>query len=221
MRVKRKRYIVDWKFQLRFSLMLVLPVLILGGVVIISIFNISKSVLIAQRQQLMTQIASLERVFSRINEISMEKKTNFELKNNIGNLKSFSHDLINANILTLDQLNTLLIKGIFIFVVGLLIFGIFYSHRIVGPIYRIKHLLKNIGEDLRIPFNVRLTDEFYDFFLALENIRKHFLDSRTKAREAIEHISQGLQDIQTGLPPEMSAKIEKLKQEVEGLKGKL
>lgn len=218
MEYKRKRYLVNWKFQLKFSLMLILPVLILGIIIILVISNISKSVITTQRQQLMTQIASLEQSSDELEKASFEKKTSANLKNNIRNLKTFSHDIMNINSFTLRQLNGIVINGILIFTVGLLLFGTLYSHRIAGPIYRIEGILKNMADDFKIPFNFRSTDEFHEFFLALDGLRKRILEDKAGNEQVIERILLILKEIQEKSAPGAQEAIEKLKQEAVKLK---
>ncbi len=218
MEYKRKRYLVNWEFQLKFSLMLILPVLILGIIIILVISNISKSVIITQRQQLMTQIASLEQSSDELEKTSLENKLSVNLKNNVRNLKTFSHDLMNTNSFTLKQLNGIVVNGILIFTVGLLLFGILYSHRIAGPIYRIDRILRNIADNLKIPFKTRSTDEFHEFFLALDGLRKHILEDKTRSEQIIERIPLILKEIQEKSGPGAQEAIDKLKQEVAKLK---
>lgn len=219
MEYKRKRYLVNWKFQLKFSLMLILPVLILGIIIILVISNISKSVIITQRQQLMTQIASLEQSSDELEKIPLERKLSVNLKNNVRNLKTFSHDLMNINSFTLRQLNGIVVNSILIFTIGLLLFGIFYSHRIAGPIYRIEHALKNMADDFKMPlFKSRSTDEFREFFSRLDGLRKHILEDKAKNEQVIERILLILKEIQEKSVPGAQEAIEKLKQEVANLK---
>jgi len=214
MGTQRKKYLVNWGFQLKFALMLILPVLILGSIVIFSVFNISRSILVAHRQQLMTQIGSLERCCEELDYAYIGSKSTAGLKSSIHNLKFFSRDLINTNAFTLGRLNGMVMKAMLIFALGLLILGIFYSHRIAGPIYRIERSLKNAADCLKVPLGARSTDEFRGFFGSLENMRRLLCENSAKNQNVVKSIRGILQGIRLKLPPGASAEIEKLEQEI-------
>lgn len=218
MNMKRRRFIVNWKFQLQYSFVLILPVLILGLCVIASIFNISRSIIITQRQQLMTQIASLERSSGEIDR-AFEGKAGVDLKNNVQNLKSFSHDLMNVNSFAMLQLRSIAVKGILVFIIGLLLFGIFYSHRIAGPIFRVQRFLEALDRDLNLSLKARNTDEFQDFFVALDKLRRQILQIKVDNEELAGRLIEKLGDIQSKVGPDIAAAIEEIKQESAKLRG--
>ena len=218
MNMKRRRFIVNWKFQLQYSFILILPVLILGLCVIASIFNISRSIIITQRQQLMTQIASLERSSGEIDR-AFDGKAGVDLKNNVHNLKSFSRDLINVNSFAMLQLRSIAVKGVLVFIIGLLLFGIFYSHRIAGPIFRVQRFLETLDKDLNLSLKARNTDEFQDFFVALDKLRKQILQIKVDNEELADRLIEKLGDIQSKVGPDIAAAIEEIKQESAKLRG--
>ncbi|MFH0839921.1 MAG: methyl-accepting chemotaxis protein [Candidatus Omnitrophota bacterium] len=73
-----------------------------------------------------------------------------------------------------------LMKNMFILAVLIFIFAIFISHRIAGPIYRIKSIIRGIGEgkfDTRIA--LRKNDELHDLADELNKMQEN-LKSRLK-----------------------------------------
>ena len=73
-----------------------------------------------------------------------------------------------------------LMKNMSVLAVLIFIFAIFISHRIAGPIYRIKSIIRNIGEgklDTRI--YLRKTDELHDLADELNKMQED-LKSRLK-----------------------------------------
>lgn len=79
-----------------------------------------------------------------------------------------------------NKLASALIKNMMILAVLIFIFAIFVSHRIAGPIYRIKSVIRTIGEgklDTRI--YLRKTDELHDLADELNKMQEN-LKSRIK-----------------------------------------
>ena len=76
--------------------------------------------------------------------------------------------------------------------IGLL--GIYFTHKVAGPIYKMKRLLKQVGQgNLRIESRLRKGDELQDFFDAftqmvagLRGMEKQQLDELDKALAALE-----------------------------------
>ncbi len=57
------------------------------------------------------------------------------------------------------------------------LFGIFYSHRIAGPLFNLKRMLKQLGEgNFQLNMHIRKTDEFHDveesFNQMMDNLRE-------------------------------------------------
>lgn len=195
-----------------------LPVLVLGALVLSSVYNISKSIINTQKQQLMSQIASLEGSLDYLSKIKLEEKADSSLRSTVRNLKSFSQEQISINGFALSQLNKIVIESIFIFGVGLFLLGIIYSHRIAGPIFRLQRILQEAAKNILVPIKVRPTDEFQEFFAALENMRRQFLDNKIQRGVMIDNAIQKLENIKKNAPAEISAAIEALKEDIIDLK---
>jgi len=214
--MKRKRYIVNWKFQMKYCLYAILPVLLLGIIISIMIFNINKNIITSQNNQMMSQIASLETALRLLEKSKFDEKAIDELKNNIKNLKLLSQDLIGQSAYELNQLNKIVINGILVLVIGMTFLGILFSHRIVGPIFRIKRIFLELTQYFKIPpveIRVRKYDELQDFFLVLEKVRKFLEDNQLKKEQFIDYLNQKLFEIKKQFP-QISSYLEEIEKEL-------
>ncbi len=69
-----------------------------------------------------------------------------------------------------------------------LIFGLFYSHRIAGPLFNLKRMMRRVGEgDLKAAMKIRKNDEFHDveevFNQMVESLHHRMRDLKTAMRE--------------------------------------
>ena len=87
-----------------------------------------------------------------------------------------------------------LVGGLALMVVLIGLLGIYFTHKVAGPIYKMKRLLKQVGQgNLRIESRLRKGDELQDFFDAftqmvagLRAMEKDQLDELDKALSALE-----------------------------------
>jgi nitrogen fixation/metabolism regulation signal transduction histidine kinase len=87
-----------------------------------------------------------------------------------------------------------LVGGLALMVALIGMLGIYFTHKVAGPIYKMKRLLKQVGEgNLRIESRLRKGDELQDFFDAftqmvagLRAMEKEQLDELDKALGALE-----------------------------------
>ena len=76
--------------------------------------------------------------------------------------------------------------------IGLL--GIYFTHKVAGPVYKMKRLLRQVGQgNLRVEARLRKGDELQDFFDAftqmvagLRDMEKKQLDDVDKAIDAVD-----------------------------------
>jgi hypothetical protein len=216
----RKRYAVNLKFQLKYSAMAVLPILVLGFFIISMTFNISRSVIVSQKQQLMSQISFLEQALNFLNKKETDRKTIEDLKISVRNLKALSQDLIRLNIVGWAGLNQTFLLGLGIFVIGGILLGIMISHRVAGPVFRVQRLLNEFSKNVDIPpIKVRPTDEFQELFAAIEEIRRQSVENKALRRELIDKMLERMKELGEKGSPDMSAAMKDVQNELMKLKG--
>jgi nitrogen fixation/metabolism regulation signal transduction histidine kinase len=88
-----------------------------------------------------------------------------------------------------------LVSGLALLVVLIGLLGIYFTHKVAGPVFKMKRLLKHVGQgNLRVEARLRKGDELQDFFDAfthmvagLRDMEKRQLDEVDKAMDALEH----------------------------------
>lgn len=215
----RKSYIVNWRFQLKYSILAVLPLLILGFLIIGMVFNISKGLIVSQKQQLMTQLALLEQSLNFLDKTDTDKRVIGELRKNVKSLKSFSQDLIKLNTFQWGSLNRVALKGLAVFTVGGILLWLVFSHRVAGPIYRVQKILDEWRHNRVVPpIKVRPTDEFQELFAGIEDIRKQSAESKAQRGVAIDRMTTEIDSLAKKAGVEASEEVRKFKDELMKLK---
>ncbi len=87
------------------------------------------------------------------------------------------HLLINSAELVLNIEKMVIFSGLFIVLVCTAGLSLLYSHRIVGPLSRIRKCVDMLSEDMdMLPIRVRKYDEFRDLAGSLEKLRSNLKD---------------------------------------------
>jgi signal transduction histidine kinase len=87
------------------------------------------------------------------------------------------HVLINSAGLVLNTEKVVIFSGLFIVLVCTAGLSLLYSHRIVGPLSRIRKCADMLSEDMdMLPIRVRKCDEFRDLAGSLEKLRSSLKD---------------------------------------------
>jgi len=95
------------------------------------------------------------------------KKQQQELEAQSASLKQQSADIARQQKTTLYSLTAVLL----LLVVGIGIAGILVTHKVAGPIYKMKRQIREVGEGkLKIPVKLRKGDELVDFFEAFNDM---------------------------------------------------
>jgi nitrogen fixation/metabolism regulation signal transduction histidine kinase len=95
------------------------------------------------------------------------KKQQEQLEGQAANLKQQSQDIAQQQKTMLVSLTVVLL----LLVVGIGFAGIFVTHKIAGPIFKMKRQIREVGEGkLKIPGKLRKGDELVDFFDAFNDM---------------------------------------------------
>jgi nitrogen fixation/metabolism regulation signal transduction histidine kinase len=97
-----------------------------------------------------------------------------------------------------QRMITSLVGGLALMVVLIGLLGIYFTHKVAGPVYKMTRLLKQVGEgNLRVESRLRKGDELKDFFATftqmvggLRAIEKRQLDEIDAALSALERGSK-------------------------------
>jgi len=218
----RRIYIINWRFQFRYIVFMIIPIILLGLFAVIIGFRVAYDMASTQRQQLMVMISSLENSLKDIENFLMDKSTLEKAVSSIRALKTFSQDLVAINMLELRRLSYLLVLAMFMLISGAIIVGIFSSHRIAGPIFRLQRHIREMSKNvLNTPIRIRVNDEFQELASTLEELRLVNLDQSNKRHEQLNKLKDVLDKIDQSLGSGSASSredLDNIRKEVEELK---
>jgi HAMP domain-containing protein len=189
--MRRKRYIINWRFQIKYALWIIMPIIVLGLFSIIVGFRIGSQMVDNQKQQLMLQISTLEQSLRDLRAGVPDRITIHRIITNIKNLKILSQDLVAINTLELGRLSRMMVAVIVVIVVGAMVLGVFLTHRIAGPMFHLRRCIREMIRDVTdLPIKVRVTDEFKELAASLEELRRALRFNTSLRKEVIINLVQ-------------------------------
>ncbi len=91
--------------------------------------------------------------------------------------------------------------------------GIMITHKIAGPIYKMKRQIRELGEgNLRMPSKLRKGDELVDFFQAFEDTVKSLRERQAKE---IEQLDEAVREAEAGGHDACVAKLKQLRSDMQ------
>jgi len=172
---RRRTFLVNKSNQVTYIIFSVVPAMVMTIFCVYFIFNNSELILRDSREKPMVPIYNLQQSVANLDmdSCSDEHRTEIvSIKKELGilaqNLESSSEETIHHWNETRRGLYLVMVA--FLFCVGLWAF--IYSHRVAGPIYRIKKNIDELtrGEDIP-PVILRKHDDFKDLAASLEKLR--------------------------------------------------
>lgn len=163
-----KNYIVDSRFQLKYTSFIVIVAVAIAAPLGVFLFRTSEKV-VAESQKVVEESKKVSEVVSL--QISKDPVygSDPELAKAFGAESSSAADKVKAqqDALVAEQRTMMRALvgalGLMVVLIGLL--GIYFTHKVAGPIYKMKMLLRQVGEGkLTFYGKLRKGDELQDFF---------------------------------------------------------
>ncbi len=168
---RRTHYLVNRRFQLKYTLAIVITILVVMLVSGVGIYvgmwsaiieNFSKFK-VSENLETAKRIAGYEEARYGKGDFRLEK-----IFREAELLSAQEQDTLHS---ALKSVNRALLPKMIILVAIIFVGGIFVSHRIAGPMYHFEKSARAIRDgDLSVNFNVRKTDEMKDAALSLEEM---------------------------------------------------
>lgn len=192
-----KNYLLDANFQLKWSARIVFVAVAISAIMGVFLYRTSREVT-EQSQQVIAQGTALISESRKNSElVLMQIKRDYADAPELGASFSKETEDIDQKLQerhaalelsaaqTAKQQTTMmvaLIAGLTLLVVLIGLLGIYFTHKVVGPIYKMKMLLRQVGEGkLNFQSRLRKGDELQDFFEAFAGMVEQL-----KARQAAE-----------------------------------
>jgi len=161
-----RNYLLDSRFQLKYAGFLVVVAIAISGVMGAVLYETTKSV-VSESTALLEESKKVSEV-SRMNVRDLASDSS-ELVTEF-NREADAHDRLLADqqaslIRRQRWMLTSLVGGLALMVLLIGLLGIYFTHKVAGPIFKMKKLLKRVGEgNLRVETRLRKGDELQDFF---------------------------------------------------------
>lgn len=163
-----KNYIVDSRFQLKYTSFIVIVAVAIAAPLGVFLFRTSEKV-VAESQKVVEESKKVSEVVSL--QISKDPVygSDPELAKAFGAESSSAADKVKAQQEALVAEQRTMMRalvgalGLMVVLIGLL--GIYFTHKVAGPIYKMKMLLRQVGQGkLNFQGRLRKGDELQDFF---------------------------------------------------------
>jgi methyl-accepting chemotaxis protein len=190
-----RNYLLDSRFQLKYTGFLVIVVVIISGVM--------GAVLYETTQAVVGESSALVEESKKVSEVS---------RMNIRDLASDSPELLtefnreaDAHDKALGDQQTRLIHrqqfmieslvgGLALMVVLIGMLGIYFTHKVAGPVFKMKRLLKQVGDGhLHVDARLRKGDELVDFFETFTQMVQGLRQMEMKQLEDVEAAFKALE----------------------------
>jgi len=171
----RKRYFVNFSIQFKYIMMSVLPVLLISLFCIFFVVQSGELLVEKQKSKIFEEFSSIDKTLKRMQSVNLPKDVNNQLEIFSKRLSILQEEL-NIQYYNLveewakTRMKILAVLFLGIFFVGII--SLIYSHRIAGPIYRLKKAIEALQDGKEIGcIKLRPGDEFQDLADSLEKLR--------------------------------------------------
>ncbi|MFH8039242.1 MAG: hypothetical protein QXJ14_04520 [Candidatus Aenigmatarchaeota archaeon] len=206
MKLRRKKFIVDSRFQFKYTFYYIFFSIFLTIVVFIVIyvtcwFSFIKEFSEVKLHQDLTTIVRLREYEG------VRTKTFIEtipiLKEEAKMLSDHQLKILND---ILKKTNLRILKVLFVIIFLQIFFGIFITHKIAGPLFRInRELNKLIEENLDVNFNIRKKDELQPLSQSLQTLVNKLILNKKQLEIVLDELEK------TGLNEKQKEIVQKLK----------
>lgn len=233
-----KNYLLDARFQLKWTGFIIIVALFVSAIMGVFLAKTSADVthesekVIAQGQELIKEsqknsdLVKMQIKDQYADSPELGDAFNKGAKDLDAQLQKRHQDLLAQQQATLDKQKAMvmsLIAGLTLLVVLIGVLGIYFTHKVVGPIHMMKGLLRQVG-DGKLNFNrkPRKGDELQDFFEVFQQMVDKLKD---RQRREVDLLSAAIEEAQRISSPDLSkaavsedalAKIREVRDEMKG-----
>ena len=157
---KLKNYLLDRRFQLKYTGMVLCVTVAVAGVLGYLAYDFSKGQTQAFTAQLAAQPDLDEATANELEQFAQQEDR---------------------------RVRNAIIAGVLLLTIALGLTGILVTHRVVGPAYRMKRLFEHVGEGhLQVTTGIRKGDELQDLYRSFAEMVESLREQRTEDIERLE-----------------------------------
>ena len=188
---KVKNYLLDWRFQLKYTGMVLLVTIAVASVLGYVAYDFSKG----QTEAFTAQIAA---------QPDLDPDTASDLEQLA---KAEDRKVRNA-----------IIAGVLLMALALGITGIIVTHRVVGPTYRMRRLFQHVGEGhLEVTTGIRKGDELQELYHSFAEMVESLREQRAEDIERLEDTVTKMEaaGVQSAYVTELRAVLDRIRKSVD------
>ena len=171
---KRRKYFVHSSSQLRYIAFSIIPALVMTIYCSYYMNMTGDAMLRLGNDRIFASLSAIKHTLTRLEKAST-KDTEDDVKRLRDILVSFEDSVLLAYQASHGKWNrakVIVFSGLFCFLLGTAILALLCSHRIAGPLYRIRMCINKLSEGKDIPpLRLRKHDEFKELAKSLDNLR--------------------------------------------------
>jgi nitrogen fixation/metabolism regulation signal transduction histidine kinase len=224
-----RNFLLDSRFQLKYSGLLVLVAVAISGVMGAVLYTTTRA-MVEESTKVVEQSRKVSEESRKVSEIS---------RMNIGEIAADSPELMavfsseadahdrtiaeqeraiaeNQGMLLHRQRVVIasLTLGLALLVLAIGLLGIYFTHKVAGPVYKMKRLLKQVGKgSLRVEARLRRGDELQDFFDAFTQMVAGLRDME---KRQLDEVDAALDALGRGAKDEAKAALGRIREEMKG-----
>jgi nitrogen fixation/metabolism regulation signal transduction histidine kinase len=204
-----RNYLLDSRFQLKYTGFLVMVAVAISGVMGAVLYSTTRA-MVRESTKVVEQSQKVAEESQKVSEVSRMNVRDLasdspELLAEF-NKEAAEHDTTMASqqraiaenqamlVSRQEVVIASLVGGLALMVVLIGLLGIYFTHKVAGPVYKMKRLLRQVGKgNLRVEARLRKGDELQDFFdeftqmvAGLRDLEKKQLDELDKALDALD-----------------------------------
>jgi nitrogen fixation/metabolism regulation signal transduction histidine kinase len=224
-----RNYLLDSRFQLKYTAIMVVAVLAISGVMGAVLYSTTRA-MVEESGKVIEESRKVSEESQKVSDVS---------RMNVKDLASDSPELLaefnkeaaehdraiaaQQQAIATDQALLIsrqgiviraLVGGLALMVVLVGLLGIYFTHKVAGPIYKMKRLLKQVGRgNLRVESRLRKGDELQDFFDAFTQMVAGLRDLE---KRQLDELDRGLDALKRGASDEASTSLNRLREDMKG-----
>lgn len=181
-----RNYLLDSRFQLKYTAMIMGVALVISAVLGMALYITTRN-MVGESSKVVEESRKVTEESKKVSDVSRMNVKEFA-SDSPELLAEFNKEAAETDKVVADQQKAVvdqqasllrhqadliwsLVGGLALMVFAIGILGIYFTHKVVGPIYKMKRLLKKVGEgNLHVDARLRKGDELQDFFQAFQDM---------------------------------------------------
>ena len=170
---KRKNYFVHPSSQIKYVALGILPALIIGLFCIYFVIESGELIFKTEKEKLMMEVYSINETVANLEEAGFPGDETASLKKDLIDLRDVLKRRHFETVQHWSETKMILFQVLLVVLFCVAIIALLYSHRVAGPLFRLKRCIDMLAQGKDIPIvRFRRHDEFKELAYSLDKLRE-------------------------------------------------